>query len=136
MVNNLSYPWLPVCDGQLGSSSALASDCVLALINLISFEEKEDGLSIFKSLGPDSCSFYAFCHHWAATNKIGGRKKTKKNDEDSRRWFHVIPGCSVLASFFKFEVLGSADILFSYVFMVYMNIFRWGGYWWLVRIAN
>lgn len=33
LINNLSYPWLPMCDVQSGSSSALHADCALAFIN-------------------------------------------------------------------------------------------------------
>lgn len=58
----------------------------------------------------------------AATHKI-----KKKKDEESRHWFHdVITGCSVLASFSNLGDLDSVNILFSSVFMLYMNRFRKG----------
>lgn len=123
-VNNLSYPWLPKCDVQSGSSSAVHADCALALINWCRSRRKEESLSL-GNLWAQTCLLSMPFDPCAATHKI-------RKDEESRHWFHdIITGCSVLASFSNFEDLDSVNI---FVFLLFScciwidsewEIFRW-----------
>lgn len=94
LVNNLSYPWLPMCDMQSGSSSAVHADCALAVINWFCSRRKRI-VWAFEIFGPR--------HLWFLCLLTLVQPHTRlKKDEESRHWFHdVITGCSVLASFSK-----------------------------------
>lgn len=85
---------------------------------LISFKEKEDGLSILKSLGPDSCFLCLLFTIGQPPTRLEGE------NEDSRHWFHVITGCSVLASFSNLRfwvMLIFCFHLFSWCIWIYLG---------------
>lgn len=104
LVYNFSYPRLPMCDVQSGSSSSVRADCALAPINWLHSRRKRIvwAVQIFGSRPLLSMPF----DPCAATHK-------KKKVEESRHWFHdVITGCSVLASISVFWFLDSVNIFF------------------------
>lgn len=124
LVKNLSYPRLPMCVVQSGSSSAVHADCALALINWVCSRRKRI-VWAFEIFGRRLLCFLCLLTLVQPHTRF---KKKKKKDERRVKtlvsWccYRVLSTCVIL-KFWGFEF---CYILFSSVFMLYMNRFRKG----------
>lgn len=124
LVNNLSYPRLPVCVVQSGSSSAVHADCALALINWVCSRRKRI-VWAFEIFGRRLLCFLCLLTLVQPHTRL---KKKKKKDERRVKtlvsWccYRVLSTCIIL----KFWGFKFCYILFSSVFMLYMNRFGKG----------
>lgn len=110
LVKNLSYPRLPMCVVQSGSSSAVHADCALALINWVCSRRKRI-VWAFEIFGRRLLCF--LCLLTLVQPHTRFKKKKKKMRKESRHWFHdVVTGCSVLVSFSNFGDLNSVIFCF------------------------